>query len=110
MPQSPFLFVRQRRIGRLSEVSGSVFIAPDDPGADWQPISLNYPVTLGDNIWSGQDGRAEIDFGAGHLRLTRDTNIHFSQLDDRQFSAYLASGRAIRTRRAPMTKTSRTKK
>jgi hypothetical protein len=83
------------RVGRLSESNGDVFIAPDDPNTDWQPVSLNYPVTIGDNIWSGQDGRAEIDFGAGHVRLSRDTNIHFSQLDDRQFSAYLASGRAI---------------
>jgi hypothetical protein len=83
------------RVGRLSEMQGPVFIAPDDPNADWQPLALNYPVTVGDNVWSGQDGRAEIDFGAGHVRLARETNIHFSQLDDRQFSAYLASGRAI---------------
>src|SRR5688500_17503832 len=66
------------RVGRLSEASGSVFIAPDDQNTDWQPVSLNYPVTIGDNVWSGQDGRAEIDFGAGHVRLSRETNIHFS--------------------------------
>lgn len=83
------------RVGRLSDFAGEVFIAPDDSNADWQPIGLNYPITIGDNIWSGQDSRAEIDFGAGHVRLSRETNAHFSQLDDRQFSAYLASGRAI---------------
>ena len=83
------------RVGRLSVVQGPVFVAPDDPNAEWQPLTLNYPITVDDNVWSGHDARAEIDFGAGHLRLSSETNIHFSQLDDRQFSAYLASGRAI---------------
>src|SRR6478672_12199697 len=83
------------RVGRISETYGDVYIAPDDPDADWQPIGLNYPVTIGDNVWSGHDSRAEIDFGAGHVRLSRETNIHFSQLDDRQFSAFLPSGRAL---------------
>src|SRR5689334_17392226 len=88
------------RVGRISETYGEVYIAPDDPDADWQAIGINYPVTIGDNIWSGHDSRAEIDFGSGHVRLSRETNIHFSQLDDRQFSAYLASGRAILRLRA----------
>ena len=88
------------RVGRLSEFQGPVFIAPDDPNAEWQPLGLNHPITMGDNVWSGQDARVEIDFGAGHVRLSRETNIHFSQLDDRQFSAYLASGRAILRLRA----------
>jgi hypothetical protein len=83
------------RVGRLSDFGGEVFLAPDDPNADWQPIGLNYPVTVGDNVWSGSDGRAEIDFGAGHVRLSRETNVHFAELDDRKFSAYLASGRVI---------------
>jgi hypothetical protein len=84
----------------LSETSGQVFLAPDDSNASWQPVGINYPVTIGDNVWVGDDGRAEIDFGAGHVRLARETNVHFAQLDDRQFSAYLASGQAILRLRA----------
>lgn len=83
------------RVGRVSEIGGSVFLAPDDSGGNWQPIGVNYPVTMGDNVWVSQDGRTEIDFGAGQMRLSEEANVHFSQLDDRQFSAYLASGRAI---------------
>lgn len=83
------------RVGRLSELAGSVFLAPDEADTNWQPIGINYPVTVGDSIWVGQDGRAEIDFGAGQVRLSDESNVHFSQLDDRQFSAYLASGQAI---------------
>lgn len=83
------------RVGRVSDIAGSVFLAPDDTDASWQPIGINYPVTIGDSVWVSQDGRAEIDFGAGQIRLSDEANVHFSQLDDRQFSAYLASGRAI---------------
>ena len=28
-------------------------------------IGINYPVTSGDNLWVGNDGRAEVDFGGG---------------------------------------------
>ena len=82
------------RVGRLSDLGGSVFLAPDDSETGWQPVGVNYPVTIGDNIWVSQDGRAEIDFGAGQIRLANEANVHFTQLDDRQFSAFLANGRA----------------
>ena len=88
------------RVGRLSDVGGSVFLAPDDTDSGWQPVGVNYPVTLGDNLWVSSDGRAEIDFGAGQIRLANEANVHFSQLDDRQFSAFLAGGRAILRLRA----------
>jgi hypothetical protein len=88
------------RVGRVSEIAGSVFLASDDTDSSWQPIGINYPVTIGDSVWVSQDGRAEIDFGAGQVRLSDEANVHFSQLDDRQFSAYLASGRAILRLRA----------
>jgi hypothetical protein len=88
------------RVGRVSEIGGSVFLASDDTEGSWQPIGINYPVTVGDSVWVAQDGRAEIDFGAGQIRLSDEANVHFSQLDDRQFSAYLASGSAILSLRA----------
>ena len=86
------------RVGRVSEIQGSVYLAPDDTNASWQPIGINYPVTTGDSVWVDQDARAEIDFGAGQIRVSDEANVHFSQLDDRQFSAYLAAGRAIHPR------------
>ena len=82
------------RVGRLADVGGSVFLAPDNSETGWQQVGINYPVTMGDNLWVSAESRAEIDFGAGQLRLANEANIHFSQLDDRQFSAFLANGRA----------------
>ena len=81
------------RVGRVADVGGELFLAPQDKPDQWVAIGLNYPVTSGDNLWVGKDGRAEIDFGAGQFRLAGDTNLHLSQLDDRQFAVFVAQGR-----------------
>ena len=39
-------------------------------------------VTSGDNLWVAGDGRAEIDYGGGQVRLAGDTNLHVARLDD----------------------------
>lgn len=80
------------RVGRVADVAGELFLAPQDKPDQWSPIGLNYPVASGDNVWAGRDSRAEIDFGAGQLRLSGDTNLHVSRLDDRQFAVFVAQG------------------
>ena len=84
-----------RRVGRVADVGGELFLAPQDGPTDWAPIGINYPVTSGDNLWVGADGRAEIDYGGGQFRLAGDTNLHVSRLDDRQLALFVAQGRVI---------------
>ena len=87
------------RVGRVANLSGELFIAPQDRPDAWAPAGINYPVAVGDNLWVGNDGRAEIDVGGTQLRLAGDTNLHVSRLDDRQFALFVAQGRAsIRVR------------
>ena len=81
------------RVGRVAELAGELFLSPSDAPDQWAPIGLNYPVTGGDNLWVGNDGRAEVDFGAGQFRLAGNTNLHLSRLDDRQFALFVAQGR-----------------
>jgi FecR protein len=81
------------RVGRVAEIGGELFLAPQDKPEEWIAIGLNYPVTTGDNLWVGTEGRAEVDFGAGQFRLAGDTNLHVSRLDDRQFALFVAQGR-----------------
>ena len=78
------------RVGRVADLGGELFLAPQDKPDQWQPVGVNYPVAGGDNLWVGRDGRAEIDFGAGQFRLAGDSNIHLSRLDDRQFAVFVA--------------------
>ncbi len=83
------------RVGRLADVGGQVFVSPEDRTSDWTPIGINYTVTTGDNLWAGNDARAEVDFGAGRFRLAADTNVHISRLDDTTIALFVAQGRLI---------------
>lgn len=82
-------------VGRLSDAAGQVYIATEDRSSEWAPIAVNYPLIPGDNVWVSEDGRAEIEFATGFLRLAGNTNIHLSQLDDAALTASIASGRMI---------------
>ncbi|MCC7217996.1 MAG: FecR domain-containing protein [Burkholderiales bacterium] len=87
------------RVGRVADVAGELFLSPQDAPDQWQAVGINYPVTTGDNLWAGNDARAEVDFGAGQFRLAGDTNLHLSRLDDRQFALFVAQGRvSVRVR------------
>ena len=83
------------RVGRISDFAGELFLATPDRANEWAPIGLNYPVTAGDNLWVSANGRAEIDFGGGRLRLAGDTNLQVAALDDAQLALFVASGRMI---------------
>ena len=83
------------RIGRVAEMGGELFLAPEDAADQWVAIGVNYPVATGDNLWVGNEGRAEIDFGSGQLRLAGDTSVHLSRLDDRNLALFVAQGRVI---------------
>jgi hypothetical protein len=87
------------RVGRVANVAGELFVAPQERPDAWMPAGLNYPVAGGDNLWVGKDGRAEVDVGGTQLRLAGDSNLHVSRLDDRQFALFVAQGRvSIRVR------------
>lgn len=83
------------RVGRVANVQGPLYRAPEDSAGDWAEIGLNDPVAQGDNLWVDHDGRAEIDYGGGQFRLAGDTNLHVSRLDDRQLGLFVAAGRLI---------------
>jgi uncharacterized membrane protein YgcG len=83
------------RVGRIADVGGEVYHAPEDRASDWSAIGLNYPIASGDNLWVAEGGRAEIDVGVAQLRLGGETNVHVARLDDRAMAFFLAQGRAI---------------
>ncbi len=82
-------------VGRIANVQGALFNAPDAGGGQWTAVGLNYPVTTGDNLWIDGDGHAEIDYGAAQIRIAGDTNLHVSRLDEGQLALFVAAGRLI---------------
>ncbi len=55
------------RVGRLNFLSGTVSFHPESVD-EWAPATLNYPLTIGDHLWTDQDGQAEVHVGSTAIR------------------------------------------
>ncbi len=79
------------RVARLNYVQGSVSFRPGGLN-DWVPATLNYPLTIGDDLWVDQGARAELHIGSTAIRLTPQTSFSFLNLDDRTVQIRLSQG------------------
>jgi hypothetical protein len=70
------------RIARLSYITGHVsFQHASD--VDWSAASINLPVLPEDRIYTGADGRAEIEFDDGSVyRLAENTDVEVLSLSE----------------------------
>jgi len=86
------------RVARLALADGAVFLLDHDT-REWSNAQGNWPVTTGDVLHSGADGRAELRIGSGAIRLDSGTEIELRQLDDEQIRIWLEYGSvALRVR------------
>ena len=70
----------QPRLLRVSLVEGDVTYQRSDLDK-WADLSVNTPILEGDKIWSGRDGRVEVEFEDGStVRLAENTATEFSHL------------------------------
>ena len=66
--------VRQA-VARISWFEGEVsFNRGDDPD-DWQPASINYPMTVGDRLWTASGSRAELQLPGATLYLAPESEL-----------------------------------
>jgi hypothetical protein len=79
------------RVARLNFIQGSVSMQPAGT-QDWFDANPNRPLTTGDNLWSGDNGRGELHVGGAALRLSTDTGISFLNLTDQAVQIQLAQG------------------
>lgn len=87
------------RVARLSYAQGSVSFQPAGTD-DWVSSVVNRPVTIGDKLWSDDDGRVELQLDGSLLRLSRNTGISFLNLSDNVTQIELSAGTlVIRVRR-----------
>jgi Family of unknown function (DUF6600) len=69
------------RVARLSLMDGDVSVAPAGT-EEWADGVLNRPITSGDRLSVGADGRAELQIGTASVHLDRSTSFEFIELDD----------------------------
>ncbi|HEY7291170.1 MAG TPA: DUF6600 domain-containing protein [Vicinamibacterales bacterium] len=70
------------RVARISYASGSVSFRPASID-DWTTASLNYPLTVGDHLWTDRGARSELEIGSAVVRVAPGTELSILNLDDR---------------------------
>src|SRR5262245_88664 len=71
------------QVARVSLVEGEVnYQRANDSKDDWFDATLNLPLNEGDQVYSGPDGRAEIQLsGRNIVRINYNTNLRFTQFN-----------------------------
>ena len=90
------------RVGRLANLQGSVSMFDNEQGT-WGEAERNRPLTSGDRLSTGPQGRAEVRIGSTVLRLASATELEVVRLDDERMSFQLHTGSLavrVRTREA----------
>jgi hypothetical protein len=73
---------RYLRLTRISYIEGDVSYQRS-PEVDWSAASINMPMEPGDRIYTGPNGRIEIEFEDNTvLRLAENTDVEFLSLND----------------------------
>lgn len=92
--QSPEDDLRQT-VARVSFLAGNVSYARGDDPDNWQAADFNVPMTIGDRLYTGDDGRAELQVQGGFfVRIGAQSDLAALNLtyDTKQWS--LRSGTA----------------
>jgi len=82
------------RVARLSYSRGSVSFQPAGD-SEWVDAVLNLPIITGDNLWAGENSRAEVRIGSKAIRLDHDTGISFLTITDHRIQLRLMQGSLI---------------
>jgi hypothetical protein len=69
------------RVARVSYLSGAVSFRPASVD-EWTTATLNYPLTIGDHLWTGRGARTELELGSAFVRLAPETEFSVMDLDD----------------------------
>ncbi len=82
------------RVARISYIGGSVSFEPAGTRG-WIAAELNWPMTLGDRIWTDWESRAEIEIGDAVIRLGSRTGFSFLNLTGQIAQMQLSAGTMI---------------
>src|ERR1039457_4703032 len=79
---------------RISLIEGDVQIKTPEAG-EWGLASINGPLAEGDQVWTPQGSRAELQLNNGtNIRLDEDSALQILSLDKDSSQFYLSQGRA----------------
>jgi len=79
------------RVARLAYSSGDVEFAPAGE-SDFGTADINRPLTTGDRLLTGDDGRAALELGGASLRIDHGSAFNFLDLNDSTAQVELSQG------------------
>ena len=79
------------RVGRIAYITGPVSFEPASVD-QWADASLNYPITTGDNLYTGDGARAVLRIGQNSIRLNSGTNFQVVNLSDNVVQTSINAG------------------
>jgi hypothetical protein len=91
--QPPYGDDIHQTVVRVAYLSGEVSYSRGDDPDDWQPASLNFPMTLGDRLYTARGSRLELQTEGGAIYLAPETDLAALNLtyDVKQFSLGMGS-------------------
>ncbi len=79
------------RVARLGYLQGSVSFEPAGE-TEWVQAVPNRPMSTGDQLWTDEGSRAEVQLGSAVIRLAPNSGFSFLNLDDDTVQIQLTSG------------------
>src|SRR6516225_12397208 len=79
------------RVARISFLGGAVSFRPASLET-WSVASVNYPLTIGDHLWTDRSARNELQLGSTDVRLGPSTAVSVLNLDDHTTQLRVAQG------------------
>jgi hypothetical protein len=79
------------RVGQIAYISGQVSFNGSGSGG-WAQAALNYPVAVGDSLYTQDGAQAVIALNASKISLNSDTELQITQLDDSAMAATASQG------------------
>ncbi len=79
------------RVGRIGYTQGTVSFQPGGEG-DWLDAVPNRPLAPGDNLWADRSARAEVQLGSSSIRLSSQTSVTLSDLQNNVTQLRLSMG------------------
>ena len=82
------------RVGRIARIAGTVSFHTADQ-EQWEPATVNYPVTSGNAFWTQPSSSADLGIGSVRVTLDQSTAFTVDTLDDQSLLATAAQGRVF---------------
>jgi hypothetical protein len=80
------------RVGRLAFVQGTVSFH-DANRTDWQPATVNRPLSTGDAVWTEPNAHSEVSIAGTRVRLDGATQLDMATIDDQRTRLQIDQGR-----------------